>query len=171
MNSAQAKPPLERVAGPIAALVCVIAIVIHALSIMKIDVQQHFPPVMALHVLIFVCFIPFVLSLNKRFGGCAKLAQLATILPKWTLILSGLIMAYAMINFFLSIGALGATPEIRDGQYILHNKGTLVRVITEVEYHHARALILRMFSGHWIIFSGIPALYFLFAKPAAPSNP
>lgn len=171
MSSDQAKTTLERIAGPLSALICVIAIVIHALSIMKIDVEQHFPPVMALHALIFVCFIPFVLSLNKRFGGRAKLAQLATIMPKWALILSGLLLAYAMINFFMSMGALGGTPDFKDGQYILHNKGKLVRVITEVEYHHAKALIIRMFSGHWIIFSGMPALYFLFAKPAAPPHP
>ena len=165
MDSIQTKPSIDRIFGPIAAIVFTIALVIHVLSIIGIDVQHYFPPVMLLHMLIFVCFIPFVLSLNKRFGGRAKLWQLIPIMPRWTMILGGMLFAYTMINFLLSMDAMGGTADLRDGQYILHNKGKLIRVITEAEYHHSKASMLRMFSGHWLAFSGLPALYFIFAKP------
>lgn len=171
MDSTQTKPSLDRMFGPIAAIICTITIIIHVLSIIGIDVQHYFPPVMLLHMLIFVCFVPFVLSLNKRFGGRAKLGQLRQIMPKWTMILGGVLFAYAMINFFVSMDAMGGTADFRDGQYILHNRGELVRVLTEAEYHRSKASMLRMFSGHWIIFSGLPALYFLFAESQKPETP
>lgn len=49
----------------------------------------------------------------------------------------------------------GGSIGIRDGQYILHSHGKLIRTITEQEYHLAQANEARGFSGHWIAFYGI----------------
>jgi len=35
--------------------------------------------------------------------------------------------------------------------------GTLIRIITEKEFHHYQANEIRGFSGHWLIFYGFAA--------------
>jgi hypothetical protein len=44
------------------------------------------------------------------------------------------------------------SPSIKDGQYILENHGTFIKILTEAEYNHFQANIVRGFSGHWLLF-------------------
>jgi hypothetical protein len=62
---------------------------------------------------------------------------------------------YAFINFLLAMIPMSGTPDIKDGHYILHNHGQLVRNLTESEYHSLKARMTRGFSGHWLAFYGI----------------
>jgi len=78
---------------------------------------------------------------------------------------------YAFVNFLLFMTMQNGTPAFKDGQYYLHNHGKLIRNITEQEYHHFKANLLRGFSGHWIAFYGIAAavLYPFKQKPVVIS--
>ena len=70
----------------------------------------------------------------------------------------------------------GGGPEVRDGQYLLTSHGAVLRVLTEEQYHWYRALVVRGFSGHWMLFSLVPALFWLRESstaqgPEAPVQP
>ena len=68
--------------------------------------------------------------------------------------------AYVLVNGTLEfIRALGGTPDIWDGRFVLHQHGTFVRELSGEEYHIEQAHVLRGFSGHWMIFYLLPALY------------
>ena len=85
-------------------------------------------------------------------------------MPKWTKYLLGFFGMYAFVNFALFfLLSEGATPAISNGMYILQSHGSFVREITASEYLWQQAYILRGFSGHWMIFYLIPALYFWFS--------
>jgi len=80
-----------------------------------------------------------------------------------------LTVMYTFLNFALFLGLTrGLTAERRGSHYYLHSHGAKVRDITAAEYHRHRALWLRGFSGHWILFSLIPFVYFRYVR--RPSN-
>jgi len=51
-------------------------------------------------------------------------------------------------------------PDVRDGKYVLHNHGQVIRELSENEYEWQKAYILRGFSGHWMAFYLVPAIVF-----------
>lgn len=78
-------------------------------------------------------------------------------------VLFPLAMLYVLYNFFSSIPA--GTPDLHDGVYVLHNHGTVVREITLAEYEHFRTLTVRGFSGHWMLFSAVPLVFYTWLWP------
>lgn len=76
--------------------------------------------------------------------------------PGWMYVLALLSFFYAFVNFFLFMmdGDSMATAAIRNGQFILESRGQFIRNITEVEYYHYKAAMVRGFSGHWMLFYG-----------------
>ena len=60
---------------------------------------------------------------------------------------------YALIQFVaLLVLSRAGTPAIRDGKYILHSHGRLIRELTETEYGWQLAHVSRMFSAGWALF-------------------
>jgi len=78
------------------------------------------------------------------------------------------LFSYALINFILFLGVSVAKGQMRvwkDGQ-TYHARGWSVdREISETEYLQHRVRELRGFSGHWMLFFALPALFFLHLKP------
>jgi hypothetical protein len=113
-----------------------------------------------LHVLIFPLFIPMVVILNRR--GENDLGLLARKLPRWAQILGATTMAYAALNFglFFLHASEGSPRREGDGSYVLADHGRMVRPITADEFAYHKALEARGFSGHWMVFYLVPALYF-----------
>ena len=72
---------------------------------------------------------------------------------------------YAFINFFVSGVHMAGNPSVKNGNYFLESHGKKVRDITEEEYHRYQAFEVRFISGEWILFSIIPAVYFLVVHP------
>jgi hypothetical protein len=72
------------------------------------------------------------------------------------------IFAYAILNFLIFMKLTeGGNPSIQDGKYVLLNHGTLIREITQAEYHSFCANEVRGFSGHWLVFYFMPFAYFM----------
>jgi hypothetical protein len=68
--------------------------------------------------------------------------------------LTGAFAAYALVNFAVFIVlSEGGGPHERDGKYVLQEHGTVLRELSEAEYHQQRAYVVRGFSGHWMLFS------------------
>ncbi len=118
-----------------------------------------------LHIGIFPLFFVFVLRLRAwqdvRRGALGmrqsqlRWRELLAYVPGWVPPLVVLLFAYAMVNFFRSIGHL--PPK---------GSGTPLTAAQAV-------YTTRAFSGHWLVFYTLPTLFFLFvpadARPAAQS--
>jgi hypothetical protein len=151
--------------GTLAALGFTAALGVHIAALLGIPIQDLVPQVWALHVGIFVVFIPTIIHLRRTTEESDPLAMFRG-MPVATVVTLAVLFVYAFLNFFISLPATGgATADIRDGQYILHRKGTVVREMSRTEYDAARAAQLRGFSGHWLVFYGLPAAVFLFRRP------
>lgn len=73
-------------------------------------------------------------------------------LPLWVGVLGVFCFYYAPVNFFLSMQHLPASISVIDGQYVLGNRGHIVKILTLDEYNYALLQRLRLFSGNWIAF-------------------
>lgn len=148
----------------------ILALLVHILSLADIDVKQTVPFVWLLHIGVFIVWIPVIFSLKenveiKPMGKSMNAIGFYKIIfketPTWMKVIAGAGFVYAFINFMLFAASPSGTPDIKDGQFILQNHGQVIRTITEYEYHHYKANVMRGFSGHWIFFYGvaIAALY------------
>lgn len=82
------------------------------------------------------------------------------------------LMAYAFIStWVLALGMMEGTPEHKDGRYYLHNHGAWVRDLTREGYVYQEALIVRFFSGGWMIFSALSTVFFAFISPKLAERP
>jgi hypothetical protein len=152
--------------GTLATIGLAASVVVHGLSLLGKPLQDAFPAIWGLHVGIFLVFIPAVLELRNTSDRTDPLALMRGV-PPWAAALVGFLFIYAFINFFTSFtGAAAGSPEIRDGQYVLMNKGRFVRALTFDEYVQGRANILRGFSGHWMVFYAVAAVVLLLRRPS-----
>lgn len=148
-----------------------LGLIVHLLSLADIDITDKVPFIWVLHIGIFVVWLPTVLDLNKNeelreYQQSGKLNKMNPVeffkiifrqTPNWLAIIAIGGFFYAIINFMLFVISHHGTPDIQDGQYILHNHGQLLKTLTEQEYHHFKANEVRGFSGHWIAFYGLAA--------------
>jgi hypothetical protein len=136
----------------------IISALVHFSTYVGFDPQSDGPAVWLLHIGVFIVFIPAVWVANiKRQADVRKSNQFWPLAPTWMKNLTNLLGLYAGVNFVIFIYLImvvmgGGTPEKEPGGYVLRNHGTLVRKISEQEYHRYRAYIMRGFSGHWVLF-------------------
>ena len=141
-----------------------ISLIVHLTTFFGIDPAKHVPWVWVLHLGIIIVFIPMLLvqGLMPKKDFWSKF--LAT-MPRWVRYTVKAFFAYAIVNFALFFFlSKGGVPDVRDGKYVLHNHGNVIRELTEDEYHLQNAYVVRGFSGHWMIFYLIAALGFLYRK-------
>lgn len=137
------------------------SLVVHLATCFGVDVQEHIPFVIVLHVGAILASFPTILVLKRE--GLLTGAEgddttslpkrILSTRPKWVRTICVLLMVYTVVNFALFIiTSFEGSPEIEGGQYILQNKGKVIRQISEQEYHERRAAEIRGFSGHWMMF-------------------
>ena len=139
----------------LAAAVLIVSLVVHVSTFLGIDPMEKWPGVMLIHLAIFPPFIAAI-SYANRIGGPKQGRQDRVIdtAPRWLRILTGLFFAYALVNFAIFLVLVeGGGPHERDGKYLLTSHGTVLRELSEAEYHRQRAYVVRGFSGHWMLFS------------------
>src|SRR3954462_4582943 len=127
---------MNRTLGLLAAFGFLAALIVHALTFAHIDLMALFPYVWFLHAGIFVVFFAFIWSARKSLGAGATTKNLLAGLPRWASVAVIVVFVYALVNFavffYLSEGGV---PDIRNGQFILHSHGKLIRQLSEDEYH------------------------------------
>jgi hypothetical protein len=151
----------------------------HLMALFHFDAIARVPFIWLLHIGIFVVFIPGMIGLFmnpefQKFQGGPMVDRMNPLkmfkamfgnVPKWLFIWVIITFIYAFINFTLFAQSQTYTPSVIDGQYVLHNHGKVVQVLTEAEYYHQKTNELRGFSGHWVLFYSIAAaLLFPFTK-------
>ncbi len=149
-----------------------LGLIVHLLSIADYNTAEKVPFIWFLHIGIFIVWLPTVLMLTKNeelkaFRRSGSLKQLNPVTaskiffgqtPTWLKIIAVAGFFYTIINFvlFMVTSQLGV-PDIKNGQYVLHNHGKLIKILTEQEYYHYKANEVRFFSGHWLLFYGFAA--------------
>ena len=149
-----------------------LGLIVHLLSIADYNAADKVPFIWLLHVGIFIVWLPAVLMLTKNkelkaFRQLGSLKQLNPIVaskiffgqtPTWLTIIAVAGFFYAIINFvlFMTTSQMGV-PDFKNGQYILHNHGKLIKTLSEGEYYHYKTNEVRFFSGHWLLFYGLAA--------------
>ncbi len=120
--------------------------------------------VVALHVAIFPPFFAMVLALRAETKGIDKHAiqrKLASV-PSWAKVLFIFFFLYTPVNFFRSLWMTGgARAEQSATGYVLTSHGQIIRHVTPEEALDNQAVETRMFSGHWMMFYLLPAMFFL----------
>ncbi len=142
-----------------------LGLLVHLLAVAGIDATASVPVVWLLHVGIFIVVVPSIFMAKADKARAAEKGEkeengrswdrFAPNAPNWVKVAALLGFVYAVINFMYFIGNIQGSTSIKDGQYTLHNHGTLIRVLTEAEYHQINAQVVRGFSGHWIAFYGM----------------
>lgn len=82
----------------------------------------------------------------------------------------GGLLAYTFLNFFLSVLQLPGSPDSAGNEFVLMNKGQVIRVITETEFRHLQSVETRGFSGHWMLFSAAGLGFFSLRSHKAPNH-
>lgn len=86
-------------------------------------------------------------------------------MPRWVVPAIKLLGAFFFIHFvvFLLQGH-AASPELKDGNYVLNNHGHIVKMLTQSEYLRLKAGELRLFATGWIFFYFVPTAYWWFRR-------
>lgn len=147
------------------------ALLAHLLSLLGVNLQDVFPPIFILHLIIFVVWIPAVLKLNNikkeykiKYGEYPKITPLnlrkfIPHTPKILLMLPVFFLIYGAFSFFLfQITVEGGGPSIIDAKYVLSNHGDVIREITFAEYQKFQAAEIRFFSSLWLVFYSAASL-------------
>jgi len=151
-----------------------LGLTVHLLSVADYDLTQNFPFIWILHPGIFIVWFPAIILIirneelinlkrpeNKSKVNPFKVYRIIfKNAPIWFKIVVFASFFYGIANFLLFMSSQPGGPAIENGQYILQNHGTLIRVLTEQEYHHFKANEVRGFSGHWLVFYGVAAAIF-----------
>lgn len=142
-----------------------ISLIVHLTTFFGINPAKYIPLVWGLHVGIFMVFFPMLFVQRSAPKKKDVWAMLFAPIPRWARYAVKAFFVYAFINFALFFFlSRGGTPDVRDGKYVLHNHGTVIRELSKDEYELQNAYILRGFSGHWMVFYLIPALFFYYRK-------
>ena len=150
----------------IAGLGLLLGFIVHVVSLFGFYIGEKFPFIWALHVGIFIVWLPAILELKKNpelnqqnavnFSNPFKVFGIIfKDTPKPVMIISVVFFFYATINFLLfMLAGQGGVPDIIDGKYVIHNHGSIMNELTETEYFKMKANEIRGFSGHWMAFYG-----------------
>lgn len=140
----------------------------HLATFWNINVEEKIPFIYLLHFGLFVFGVPFILYI-KLFDGKEEKTPPKTEsniagsvretiserlgFPIWVIPICFIIGLYAMFNFLIFfVHSLNnpATPEIRNGTYVLYSEGEY-KEISKNEYDIASTKKLRVFSGAWMV--------------------
>jgi hypothetical protein len=124
-----------------------------------------------IHVGVFVLFIPMCFqnyaSLKDRSFFWSEFSNGR---PKWVVPTIKLIGLFFVVHFVLFlIESHAASPQIKDGQYVLDNHGQIQQIITQREYLHLKGAELRLFATGWMCFYFVLLAYWWY--PRLPKRP
>lgn len=120
-------------------------------------VSEAVPAIWLLHLGVFVVWIPTALKLGLL-NRDEALSSVLDHIPVWLLV-AGII--FGPLIFASGFAAMAADPgeaTYRDGQYLLMNRGEVLRVLSEEEFLLIRARADRLFSAVWVMFYGAAAV-------------
>jgi len=135
----------------------VTSILVHLGSYTRSAIRPEHPLFWGLHVGLFPLFFLMVWRLRawqgRRRGvlglGGRQLRwrELLAYFPPWARVLATLLFLYVGVNFFVAISHLPTGATVTMGEPVTPERARYT---------------VRAFSGHWLVFYGLPTLFFLF---------
>jgi hypothetical protein len=139
----------------LAAVGLALSAAVHFSTFAGVDVLDVLPLVWLLHVGIFVVWAPAIGAANRgKKGDGQSLAAQFPHAPRWMFWMTGLLFAYALVNFavFIFLMREGRPTRREDGTYAVTDHGRVLREIGAEEFHRRQGYVARGFSGHWMMF-------------------
>lgn len=136
------------------------------------DYQHYYSFTFIIHGLIFIPFGIMIFQIRNEFGNKSKIKTInpyiniiKILIPNGNnviYIISGICFVYAFINFFVTFQYIAnGIAEIINEKYVLNNHGEITEITKEI-YGKQKIYEIRLFSGHWMLFSIIPMFYFYY---------
>ena len=126
----------------------IFSIYFNLLSNFAINVSATSSHVFILHGLAFFLLAYFILNFNRY---NLKFDNFIKEIPLWIKLCCAIVFAYSIINVVFSSAATEfGSPDIWNGRYVLQNKGTFIRDITETEYLSLVNYEFKIFTSVWI---------------------
>jgi hypothetical protein len=118
-----------------------------------------------LHAGIFVLQLPmYPRKFASLKSGKFSLKALTKELPYWAVSAVRLFGIFFAIHFLMFlIESHAASPQIRNGEYVLVGRGLQI-IITQREYLHLKGAELRLFATGWMFFYSTLAAYWWFPR-------
>ena len=157
----------------------IIALTIHIVSALGIDIADKMPPLGVVFASFFVLLIPIILigvknkkvemlqqsAMQNNMNSSTSFKMLIKDIPAWlktTVKISGF---YTTINFILLFLLPLGSFDFKDGQRLLVDHGTVLAIMTEHQYHQYRAALVRVLSGCFMgLYAHCAAILFVFSK-------
>lgn len=158
---------MKKIIFLLAALGLILGLIVHIVSILGIYIGDSIPFIWVLHLAIFIVWLPTILELrkNKEFMAADAKSKRNPLkffqmmfknAPAPVMYLTMFFFIYSFINFFIFMQIeMNGVPDIIDGQYVINNHGSIIKMLTEAEFYKIKANELRGYSGHWLLFYGI----------------
>ena len=119
-----------------------------------------------LHIGVFILLLPmYMLEYSAVKARSFFWQGFSQAMPSWvvpTLKLLGVFFAIHFILFLIQSHA--ASPQFKNGEYVLDNHGQIVKVLTQGEYFRLKGAELRLFATGWMFFYLVPAAYWWFPR-------
>ncbi len=114
-----------------------------------------------LHIGIFVLVAPMIAIENSTTSNrTSSWKRFEQGKPKWVVLSIKLLGLFFAVHFVLFlVQSHGATPEIKNGIYVLDNHGKLVKTLTLSEYRKLKVGELRLFATGWLFFYAMLTAY------------
>ncbi len=160
----------------LACVAFVASVLVHGATFVGVNPSSALPAAWALHLLVFVVWVPVVLLCHKAVKRKDRRRFWRVVTrhaPAWMKVLSVACLVYAGFNFFYTGLVLneGGVPGVIEGQRVLHSHGDIIRTLTSAEYELHLAYMARMFSGHWMVFFAVAATVLTSRRREPPPPP
>ena len=161
---------MRRVIFVMSCVLLLLSIFANILSYVLTVYYPLFQLVFIIHVLIFIPFGAMIIYKRNAFktkvpisfNPLDSIRILIPNAPNPVLAIVLMASAFTFINFYLGFAALSSgSPEILNGLFVQNNHGSITQ-ITEQLYNKLKYAEIRLFSGHWILFSIVPMFAFLY---------
>lgn len=132
-----------------------VSLVVHTSTFLGVDPIAAIPGVMFITIAIFPLFIAALLYAWRTGGRDKGFAdKVMNGAPRWLRIVTFALFAYGLVNGgAFAVLSEGGGPHEHDGKYVLQHGGTVLRELTEQEFHQHQAFTVRAFSGAWMFMS------------------
>jgi len=90
--------------------------------------------------------------------------------PVWVQVVAGASFIFAMVSFAYFIYTQPGVVGVIDGNKVLHNRGEIIKELTDQEYIKALAIDSRKSLGHFLAFFGVGTAILFPEKNTADSN-
>lgn len=87
--------------------------------------------------------------------------------PRWVWRVGGPFFVYVLASGVFHFATHEGHADVVNGTFALTSHGKVIRTVSEAEFRDVQRLEVRGVSGHWMLFSAIPAAYFLVVYPRA----